>query len=84
MIFLGLAKGGFSGVGTAATPLLALYLPPLEAAALLLPILLCQDVISVYVFRREWDSWKSEGHAARGGTRYGCRLAFLRPMCSMT
>ena len=25
-IFLGLAKGGFSGVGTAATPLLALYL----------------------------------------------------------
>jgi uncharacterized protein len=57
VIFLGLAKGGFSGVGTAATPLLALYLPPLEAAALLLPILLCQDVISVYVFRREWDAW---------------------------
>jgi uncharacterized membrane protein YfcA len=57
VIFLGLAKGGFSGVGTAATPLLALYLPPLEAAALLLPILLCQDAISVYVFRREWDAW---------------------------
>ena len=57
VIFLGLAKGGFSGVGTAATPLLALYLPPLEAAALLLPILLSQDVISVYVFRREWDAW---------------------------
>ncbi|MBI3702807.1 MAG: sulfite exporter TauE/SafE family protein [Rhizobiales bacterium] len=57
VIFLGLAKGGFSGVGTAATPLLALYLPPLEAAALLLPILLCQDVISVYVYRREWDAW---------------------------
>ena len=57
VIFLGLAKGGFSGVGTAATPLLALYLPPLEAAALLLPILLCQDVISVYAFRREWDAW---------------------------
>ena len=57
VIFLGLAKGGFSGVGTAATPLLALYLPPLEAAALLLPILLCQDVISVCVFRREWDAW---------------------------
>jgi uncharacterized membrane protein YfcA len=57
VIFLGLAKGGFTGVGTAATPLLALYLPPLEAAALLLPILLSQDVISVYVFRREWDAW---------------------------
>ncbi len=57
VVMLGLAKGGFSGVGTAATPLLALYLPPLEAAALLLPILLSQDAISIYAFRREWDVW---------------------------
>ena len=57
VILLGLAKGGFSGVGTAATPVLALYLPPLEAAALLLPILLTQDAISLYAFRREWDAW---------------------------
>jgi uncharacterized membrane protein YfcA len=57
VIFLGISKGGFSAVGTAATPLLALYLPPLEAAALLLPILLSQDVISIYVYRREWDAW---------------------------
>lgn len=57
VIFLGLAKGGFSSVGSAATPLLALYLPPLEAAALLLPILMCQDAISVYVYRREWSAW---------------------------
>jgi len=57
VILLGLAKGGFSGLGIAATPLLALYLPPLEAAALILPILITQDVISVYVYRRDWDSW---------------------------
>ncbi len=57
MIFLGLAKGGSSGVGTAATLLLALYLPPLEPAALLPPILLSQDVSSIYAFRREWDAW---------------------------
>lgn len=57
VIFLGLAKGGLSGVATAATPLLALYLPPLEAAALLLPLLLCQDVISVRVYWREWSAW---------------------------
>src|SRR6266699_1460852 len=56
VIFLGFSKGGFSGAGTAATPLLALYLPPLEAAALLLPILISQDLISVYVYRREWDA----------------------------
>src|SRR5215470_13460402 len=57
VIFLGLAKGGFSGVATGATPLLALYLLPLEAAALLLPIVLCQDVISVHAYWREWSGW---------------------------
>ncbi len=57
VMFLGLSKGGFSAVGTAATPLLALYLRPLEAAALLLPILICQDAISVRVYWHEWSAW---------------------------
>ena len=57
VILLGLAKGGFSGLGIASTPLLALYLPPLEAAALILPILITQDIISIYVYRRDWDAW---------------------------
>lgn len=35
---LGLSKGGFAGVGQIATPLMALFMPPLQAAALLLPI----------------------------------------------
>lgn len=51
--FLGLSKGGLSTLGTAATPLLALYMRPLEAGALLLPILLCQDAISVAVYWRQ-------------------------------
>jgi hypothetical protein len=55
--FLGLGKGGFAGVGMMAAPLLALYIPPLQAAAIMLPILLCQDVISVWTYRRDWDSW---------------------------
>jgi uncharacterized membrane protein YfcA len=54
--FLGISKGGFSGVGILATPLLALVLPPLQAAAILLPILILQDVISVLVYRRNWDA----------------------------
>ena len=37
---LGLAKGGFSGLGVLGTPLLALALPPAVAAAILLPALL--------------------------------------------
>ena len=42
VIMLGLSKGGFSGIGMVATPLLALLLPPLEAAAILLPISCCR------------------------------------------
>lgn len=53
--FLGLAKGGFSGVGLVATPLLALVMPPVQAAAILLPILIAQDAISVWIYRRTWD-----------------------------
>jgi uncharacterized protein len=57
VVLLGLAKGGFAGIGMAATPLLALFVPPLQAAAILLPILLVQDVISVWAYRRDWDAW---------------------------
>ena len=49
-------KGGFAGLGTASTPLLALYLPPLEAAALLLPVLMTQDAISMIAYRHHWDA----------------------------
>ena len=52
---LGLSKGGFFGFGMIATPLLALALPPLQAAAILLPIMLVQDVFSAWSFRSEWD-----------------------------
>ena len=57
IILLGLAKGGFAGIGMISTPLLALAVPPLQAAAILLPILLIQDVISTWFYRREWSGW---------------------------
>lgn len=57
VVFLGLSKGGFSGIGMVSTPMLALILPPLEAAAILLPIILIQDAMSVWVYRRVWDPW---------------------------
>ena len=57
VLVLGLAKGGFAGIGMVATPLLALFVPPLQAAAILLPILLVQDAISVWAYRRDWDAW---------------------------
>ena len=51
----GLAKGGFAGVALLSTPLVALVVPPVQAAGILLPILICQDVVSVWAFRRTWD-----------------------------
>jgi uncharacterized protein len=57
VVIVGMAKGGFSGVGALATPLLALAMPPATAAALLLPVLLVQDIVSVWAFRRTWDAW---------------------------
>jgi uncharacterized membrane protein YfcA len=57
IVLIGLAKGGFAGLGALGTPLLALVLPPATAAALLLPILIAQDAISVWSFRKEWDRW---------------------------
>ncbi len=55
--FLGLAKGGFTGVGMIATPLLSLVIPPFQAIAIVLPILLVQDAISIWVYWRDWDKW---------------------------
>jgi uncharacterized protein len=57
IVALGLGKGGFAGVGMISTPLLALTMPPLQAAAILLPIVLCQDVISAWTYRRRWSAW---------------------------
>jgi uncharacterized membrane protein YfcA len=54
---LGLSKSGFAGFGLAATPVLALAVPPLQAAAILLPLMILQDVISIWAYRREWSGW---------------------------
>lgn len=55
VILLGLAKGGFAGVGAMALPLLALRISPVQAAAILLPVLVVQDAVGVWAFRKNWD-----------------------------
>ncbi len=57
VILIGVAKGGFTGLAALATPVVALVLPPAMAAALILPLLIVQDAISVWLFRREWSAW---------------------------
>lgn len=55
VILVGLAKGGFAGLGAAAMPLLALVMDPVAGAGILLPILMAQDVVSVWAFRKDFD-----------------------------
>ena len=55
VILSGLAKGGFAGVGALAMPVMALAIDPVQGAAILLPILILQDTVSVWAFRRSWD-----------------------------
>ncbi len=55
VVALGLSKGGFAGVGQMATPMLALVMPPLEAAAIMLPIMIVQDAIAVWVYRKDYS-----------------------------
>lgn len=55
VILLGLSKGGFAGLGALSLPILAMAVSPVRAAAILLPILIVQDVVSVWAFRRSWD-----------------------------
>jgi hypothetical protein len=56
VVALGLSKGGFVGVGQMATPVLALVMPPLEAAAIMLPIMIVQDASAVWVYRKNWNA----------------------------
>ncbi|RWC88728.1 MAG: sulfite exporter TauE/SafE family protein, partial [Mesorhizobium sp.] len=51
VILVGLSKGGFGGaVGFIGVPLMALAMPPVQAAAILLPILCLMDIVSVWTW----------------------------------
>jgi len=55
VILLGLSKGGFTGVSMLAMPLIALVISPIQGAAIILPILIVQDAVGVWVYRKAWD-----------------------------
>jgi uncharacterized membrane protein YfcA len=55
VVALGLSKGGFTGAGQMATPMVALVMPPLEAAAIMLPIMIAQDSAALWVYRKDWN-----------------------------
>lgn len=55
VVLMGLAKGGFSGLGLLSLPLMALVVSPVQSAAIMLPILIVQDVVTVWAYRHSWD-----------------------------
>jgi uncharacterized membrane protein YfcA len=55
VILLGLSKGGFAGLGALSLPVVAFVTDPVRAAAILLPILIVQDAVGVWAFRRSID-----------------------------
>ena len=51
----GVAKGGFGpGFGVLSVPLMALIVSPIQAAAILLPILCLMDVFAIWAYRGKW------------------------------
>lgn len=52
---IGIAKGGFGGLGALLTPLLALVLPVASAVGVLLPMLMVGDAFAVTMYWKEWD-----------------------------
>ena len=55
VLLFGIAKGGFGGgLGVLAVPLMALVVSPLQAAAVLLPILCVMDLVGLWAYRGRW------------------------------
>jgi len=56
VILVGLSKGGFGGAfALVGVPILALVVPPVKAAAIMLPILIVMDIASLWAWRHFRD-----------------------------
>lgn len=75
VIMCGLSKGGFTGLAMLSTPVLSMALPPLQAAAIMLPVLMVQDLFGIWSFRREFD--KEGLTVLLGGAVIGIAVAAL-------
>jgi uncharacterized membrane protein YfcA len=60
VLLVGLSKGGFGGaLGVVGVPLMALVLPPVQAAAILLPILVLMDIAALWAWRQAERDWQT-------------------------
>lgn len=55
VLIFGISKGGFGGgLGILAVPMMALVISPMQAAAILLPILCLMDLVGAWAYRSQW------------------------------
>ena len=55
-IFVGLGKGGLPVVAALAVPSLSLFMSPIAAAGLLLPVYIVSDMFALVAYRKEYDA----------------------------
>jgi uncharacterized membrane protein YfcA len=55
MIILGLSKGGFTTMGMLSVPIMALAISPVQAAGIVLPILVLSDIVALVSYRNLYD-----------------------------
>jgi hypothetical protein len=56
VLITGIAKGGFGGMALLAVPLMSLVISPIQAAGIMLPIMIPMDLMSVWIYRKTWDA----------------------------
>ncbi len=56
VLLTGISKGGFAGgFGMLGVPIMALAISPVQAAAIMLPILIAMDMVGIANYRKFWD-----------------------------
>jgi len=55
VLITGVSKGGFGGMALLAVPVMSLVISPIQAAGIMLPIMIPMDVMSVWMYRKAWD-----------------------------
>lgn len=55
-LIVGASKGGLASAGALAVPILSVWMDPLVAAGLLLPIYITSDVVGVWLYRHEYSA----------------------------
>lgn len=54
-LIIGVAKGGLASAAALAVPFLALFMNPVQAAALVLPVLLVTDLAALWLYRKDYS-----------------------------